>query len=110
MQRRPLAAVSSLTPTMPPSLTRRRESHASQDSSPRTPPNSSTPLPFMPPPSQNRYSSDSWNSSNYSGMEDLEAEWCPEQTRLLIRVSPCSYTVTHFTFSCLLLCLSYMDR
>ncbi|KAH9928272.1 uncharacterized protein B0H18DRAFT_1117957 [Fomitopsis serialis] len=70
---------------MPPPLPRRRLSHASQDSSPRTPPNSNTPLPFLPVSSQKRYSSDSWNSSNYDGTEDLEAEWSPEQTRLLSR-------------------------
>ncbi|KZT73006.1 hypothetical protein DAEQUDRAFT_762373 [Daedalea quercina L-15889] len=39
----------------------------------------------MPRPSQNRYSSDSWNSSNYDGTEDLDAEWSLEQTRLLSR-------------------------
>ena len=35
----------------------------------------------------NRKSSDSWNSSNYEGADDLEWEWKPEQTRLLSRVS-----------------------
>lgn len=60
----------------------------------------------MPPPSQNRYSSDSWNSSNYSGMEDLEAEWSPEQTRLLIRVSTSSHTMpAHILFLSLPPCL-----
>ncbi|KAI0649063.1 hypothetical protein C8Q79DRAFT_998945 [Trametes meyenii] len=53
-------------------------------SDPHTPPPRNSPLPVMSSAS-NRKSSDSWNSSNYDGADDLEWEWKPEQTRLLSR-------------------------
>ncbi|KAI0663879.1 hypothetical protein C8Q70DRAFT_907296 [Cubamyces menziesii] len=53
-------------------------------SDPHTPPPRNSPLPMLSSAS-NRKSSDSWNSSNYDGADDLEWEWKPEQTRLLLR-------------------------
>ncbi|KAH9940964.1 hypothetical protein B0H21DRAFT_697351 [Amylocystis lapponica] len=67
-----------------PPLSRRRSSLLSAGSSPHTPPNSNSPLPFLSS-AANRKSSDSWNSSNYDGAEDIEVEWTPEHTRLLTR-------------------------
>ncbi|KAI0775162.1 hypothetical protein BD413DRAFT_471475 [Trametes elegans] len=56
----------------------------SSASDPHTPPPRDSPLP-LPGSAANRKSSDSWNSSNYDGADDLEWEWKPEQTRLLSR-------------------------
>ncbi|CDO70655.1 hypothetical protein BN946_scf184756.g22 [Trametes cinnabarina] len=70
---------------MPPSLPRRRSSMLSSASDPHTPPPRNSPLPVLSSASNNRKSSDSWNSSNYDGADDLEWEWKPEQTRLLSR-------------------------
>ncbi|OSD06632.1 hypothetical protein PYCCODRAFT_1360420 [Trametes coccinea BRFM310] len=57
----------------------------SSASDPHTPPPRNSPLPMLLAASNNRKSSDSWNSSNYDGADDLEWEWKPEQTRLLSR-------------------------
>lgn len=81
------AAVPALSLVMPrPSLPRRRSSLLTSVSDPHTPPPRNSPLPLLTPGS-NRKSSDSWNSSNYDGADDLEWEWNSEQTRLLSRVS-----------------------
>lgn len=86
MQRRPPAAIPPLALVIPhPRLPRRRSSLLSQVSDPHTPPNCNSPLPLLAS-SSNRKSSDSWNSSNYDGADDLEFEWTPEQMRLLSRV------------------------
>ncbi|KAI0925813.1 hypothetical protein AcV5_008442 [Taiwanofungus camphoratus] len=85
MQRRPPAAIPPLALVIPhPRLPRRRSSLLSQVSDPHTPPNCNSPLPLLAS-SSNRKSSDSWNSSNYDGADDLEFEWTPEQMRLLSR-------------------------
>ncbi|EJF64898.1 hypothetical protein DICSQDRAFT_153076 [Dichomitus squalens LYAD-421 SS1] len=85
MHERCPAAVPALSLVMPhPSLPRRRSSMLSSVSDPHTPPPRNSPLPVLSPAS-NRKSSDSWNSSNYDGADDLEWEWKPEQTRLLSR-------------------------
>ncbi|KAH9846659.1 hypothetical protein C2E23DRAFT_743498 [Lenzites betulinus] len=57
----------------------------SSASDPHTPPPRNSPLPVFSSTASNRKSSDSWNSSNYDGADDLEWEWKPEQTRLLSR-------------------------
>ncbi|KAL6302418.1 hypothetical protein BKA93DRAFT_827498 [Sparassis latifolia] len=54
-------------------------------SSPHTPPNSNSPLPLFSSLNANRKSTDSWNSSNCDGADELEFEWSPEQVRLLSR-------------------------
>ncbi|KAI8969498.1 hypothetical protein BD414DRAFT_525812 [Trametes punicea] len=79
------AAPPPLSLVMPhPSLPLRRSSMLSSVSDPHTPPPRNSPLPVLSSAS-NRKSSDSWNSSNYDGADDLEWEWKPEQTRLLSR-------------------------
>ncbi len=69
------------------SIPRRRSSMLSSASDPHTPPPRNSPLPVFSSAATNRKSSDSWNSSNCDGADDLEWEWKPEQTRLLSRVS-----------------------
>ncbi|TFY78055.1 hypothetical protein EWM64_g5957 [Hericium alpestre] len=69
-----------------PSLPRRRSSMLSQ-TTPRTP-SCGSPIytAVFLPSSSNRKSSDSWTSSNFDMADDeLQAEWTPEQTRLLSR-------------------------
>lgn len=88
MQRPPSAATPPLSPVISsiPLSTRRRSSLLSTSSGPHTPPPSRHPnLPVLSMASSNRNSTDSWNSSNYDGAEDLQWEWRPEQTRLLLR-------------------------
>ena len=81
------AAIPALSLVMPhPPLPRRRSSLLTSVSDPHTTPPRNSPLPLLTPGS-NRKSSDSWNSSNYDGADDLEWEWNSEQTRLLSRVS-----------------------
>ena len=85
----PAAVPSALSLVMPrSSLPRRRSSMLSSVSDPHTPPPRDAPLPHLFSPASNRKSSDSWNSSNYDGADDLDWEWKPEQTRLLSRVRP----------------------
>ncbi|OJT07375.1 hypothetical protein TRAPUB_1780 [Trametes pubescens] len=67
------------------SIPRRRSSMLSSASDPHTPPPRNSPLPVFSSAATNRKSSDSWNSSNCDGADDLEWEWKPEQTRLLSR-------------------------
>lgn len=89
MQRRPAAAVVSF-PTMlsaEQQLSRKRSSLLS--SAPHTPTTGHSPLPLFPA-NKNRYSTDSWDSSNYSGIDETEWEWKPEQIRLLTRVRICT--------------------
>ncbi|PIL35513.1 hypothetical protein GSI_02241 [Ganoderma sinense ZZ0214-1] len=79
------ASIPALSLVMPrPPLPRRRSSLLTSVSDPHTPPPRNSPLPLLTPGS-NRKSSDSWNSSNYDGADDLEWEWNSEQTRLLSR-------------------------
>jgi hypothetical protein len=58
----------------------------SSGSAPHTPTKRAEPLPLFTV-NKNRYSTDSWNSSNFDGVEDMELEWKPEQIRFLNRVS-----------------------
>lgn len=58
---------------------------------------------FLSPPSANRNSTDSWNSSNYD-FEDPNAVWKEDQVRLLSRVSlivATSFTPAHVVFETL---------
>lgn len=88
MHRRPSAAVA---PPPLPALSlppRPREMSAilsANGSAPHTPTKRAEPLPLFTT-NTNRYSTDSWNSSNYDVALDPEAEWKPEQLRLLTRV------------------------
>ena len=54
-------------------------------STPHTPTKRAEPLPLFST-NTNRYSTDSWNSSNFDGASEMEVEWKPEQIRLLTRV------------------------
>ncbi|CCM00116.1 uncharacterized protein FIBRA_02143 [Fibroporia radiculosa] len=83
MQRRPPAAVPPLALPVSQRATR-RQTALPRGGSPHTPPNSRSPLPLLAS-GANRNSSDSWNSSNYDGADDMEVEWSVEQTRLLSR-------------------------
>ncbi|KAI0734340.1 hypothetical protein BC629DRAFT_1585892 [Irpex lacteus] len=56
----------------------------SSGSAPHTPTKRAEPLPLFTV-NKNRYSTDSWNSSNFDGAEDMELEWKPEQIRFLNR-------------------------
>ena len=85
MHRRPSAAVAPL-PAL--SLPRPREMSAlisGSGSTPHTPTKRAEPLPLFST-NTNRYSTDSWNSSNNDGANEMEVEWKPEQIRLLTRV------------------------
>ena len=92
MQRHQSAATPPLSPVISsiPLSTRRRSSLLSTSSGPHTPPPSRHQnLPILSTASSNRNSrnsTDSWNSSNFDGAEELQWEWRPEQTRLLLRV------------------------
>ena len=85
MHRRPSAAAKS--PAVSPLPPRQRDfgSLKSPDSSPHTPTRRAEPLPFFSS-NTNRYSTDSWNSSNCDGADEILFEWKPEQVRLLTRV------------------------
>ncbi|KAJ3479525.1 hypothetical protein NLI96_g8992 [Meripilus lineatus] len=82
MQRQPTtAAPPSLSSVLPmDQITRKRSSLLS--SAPHTPTTGNLPLPLFPT-NKNRYSTDSWDSSNCSAIDETEWEWKPEQTRLL---------------------------
>ncbi|KAH8100822.1 hypothetical protein BXZ70DRAFT_1000093 [Cristinia sonorae] len=54
-------------------------------SAPHTPTGDNSPLPLFTSTNTNRYSTDSWNSSNYDAADDEEWEWKSEQVRLLNR-------------------------
>ncbi|EMD34025.1 hypothetical protein CERSUDRAFT_117538 [Gelatoporia subvermispora B] len=85
MQGRPSAAVAPLSVSISQlPLSSRRSSQLSDVSTPHTPPNCLSPLPLFTPNSNNRKSTDSWNSSSYDG-DDTEWEWTLEQTRFLSR-------------------------
>ena len=58
---------------------------SSSVSTPHTPTKRAEPLPLFAT-NTNRYSTDSWNSSNFDGAMEMEVEWKPEQIRLLTRV------------------------
>ena len=69
-----------------PPLTRRTPALLSRAPSPRTP---STRSPVQQPlhiSTDNRKSSDSWNSSNYDPADDPDLEWKLEHVLLLTRV------------------------
>lgn len=85
MHRRPLAAATPLS--VQPLTPRHRDlaSLKSPDSAPHTPTKRAEPLPVFST-NTNRYSTDSWNSSNCDGAEEMTFEWKPEQTLLLTRV------------------------
>ncbi|KAJ7593332.1 hypothetical protein C8J56DRAFT_1003110 [Mycena floridula] len=69
-----------------PPLNRRRSSLlSSSSSSPRTPRSCGSPSCSSYFTSNNRKSSDSWNSSTHDFAEDLDNEWKPDQTLLLQR-------------------------
>jgi hypothetical protein len=83
-----------------PPLTRRASALLSRAPSPRTP---STRSPVQQPlhisSTDNRKSSDSWNSSNYDPADDPDLEWKHEHVLLLTRV--CSlvlYSITYHSF------------
>ena len=85
----PPTSVPPLAIIMPnPPLTRRRSTLLSRAPSPRTP-SMRSPIqhPLHLPPTDNRKSSDSWNSSNYDLADDPDLEWKSEHVLLLTRVS-----------------------
>ncbi|KAI0690152.1 hypothetical protein BC835DRAFT_1407602 [Cytidiella melzeri] len=86
MHRRPSAAVAPLPALAIPPAPRMREMNAllSSGSAPHTPTKRVEPLPLFTV-NKNRYSTDSWNSSNFDALEDMELEWKPEQIRFLSR-------------------------
>ncbi|KAI0091242.1 hypothetical protein BDY19DRAFT_991814 [Irpex rosettiformis] len=82
MHRRPSVAVAPLPALALP--TREMNALLSSGSAPHTPTKRAEPLPLFAV-NKNRYSTDSWNSSNFDGAEDMELEWKPEQIRFLNR-------------------------
>ena len=85
----PPTSVPPLAIIMPnPPLTRRRSALLSRAPSPKTP-SMRSPIqhPLHLPPTDNRKSSDSWNSSNYDLADDPDLEWKSEHVLLLTRVS-----------------------
>src|SRR6266571_4465961 len=84
----PPTSVPPLAIIMPnPPLTRRRSALLSRAPSPRTPSmRSPVQHPLHLPSTDNRKSSDSWNSSNYDPADDPDPEWRSEHVLLLIRV------------------------
>ena len=54
-------------------------------SAPHTPTKRAEPLPLFST-NTNRYSTDSWNSSNFDTAGEIEPDWKPEHIRLLTRV------------------------
>jgi hypothetical protein len=83
-----------------PPLTRRASALLSRAPSPRTP---STRSPVQQPlhisSTDNRKSSDSWNSSNYDPADDPDLEWKSEHVLLLTRVCPSVlYSITYHSF------------
>ena len=83
MHRRPSAVAPLPALALP---TREMNALLSSGSAPHTPTKRAEPLPLFTV-NKNRYSTDSWNSSNFDGAEDMELEWKPEQIRFLNRVS-----------------------
>jgi len=72
-----------------PPLTRRRSALLSRAPSPRTPSmRSPIQTPLHIPSTDNRKSSDSWNSSNYDLADDSDLEWKSDHVLLLTRVYP----------------------
>ncbi|KAL4243813.1 hypothetical protein ABKN59_010712 [Abortiporus biennis] len=65
-------------------LTRKRSSLISNASGPHTPTGVNAPLPTLFGSNSNRYSTDSWDSSNYD-LDELEPEWKSEHLRLIKR-------------------------
>lgn len=91
MHRRPSAAATPLAVLPLPPVPRDLVSLKSPGSAPHTPTKRVEPLPLFST-NTNRYSTDSWNSSNCDGGDEMVFEWKPEQIRLLTRVSlldPC---------------------
>jgi hypothetical protein len=88
-----------------PPLTRRASALLSRAPSPRTP---STRSPVQQPlhisSTDNRKSSDSWNSSNFDPADDHDLEWKPEHVLLLTRVCSSSvlYSITYHSYYALL--------
>lgn len=86
MPRPPSAGVASPS-LVSPTVNRKRASlRSNMSSAPHTPTGNNLPLPLFGSSNTNRYSTDSWNSSNYDAADDVEWEWKPEQLRLLTRV------------------------
>ena len=85
MHRRPSAAATPLAVSPLPPRQRDLVSLKSPDSAPRTPSKRVEPLPLFST-NTNRYSTDSWNSSNCDGVDEVLFEWKPEQILLLNRV------------------------
>ena len=85
MHRRPSAAATPLS--VLPLTPRHRDlaSLKSPDSAPHTPTKRAEPLPVFST-NTNRLSTDSWNSSNCDGADEITFEWKPEQILLLTRV------------------------
>src|SRR6266851_5016474 len=86
----PPTSITPLPIIMPnPPLTRRRSALLSRAPSPRTPSmRSPVQEPLHISSTDNRKSSDSWNSSNYDPADDPDLEWKHEHVLLLTRVSP----------------------
>ncbi|KIP07635.1 hypothetical protein PHLGIDRAFT_35343 [Phlebiopsis gigantea 11061_1 CR5-6] len=85
MHRRPSAAVAPLPALSLPPRSREMSALISGfGSTPHTPTKRAEPLPLFVT-NTNRYSTDSWNSSNFDGASEMEVEWKPEQIRLLTR-------------------------
>ena len=81
-----------------PPLTRRASALLSRAPSPRTPSmRSPVQQPLHISTTDNRKSSDSWNSSNYDPADDPDLEWKPEHVLLLTRV--CSLSGSIYTQS-----------
>jgi hypothetical protein len=89
----PPTSINPLPIIMPnPPLTRRR-SALSCAPSPRTPSmRSPVQQPLHISSTDNRKSSDSWNSSNYDPADDSDLEWKPEHVLLLTRVCMLSHS------------------
>ncbi|EKM58359.1 uncharacterized protein PHACADRAFT_252616 [Phanerochaete carnosa HHB-10118-sp] len=85
MHGRPSAAAAPLSAlSLPP---RPREMNAlisGSGSMPHTPTKRAEPLPLFST-NTNRYSTDSWNSSNFDATSEIEPEWKPDHIRLLQR-------------------------
>lgn len=85
MQRRSSAAVAPLS-ALPIPRTREMSALLSAGSAPHTPTKRTEPFPLFSV-NPNRYSTDSWNSSNFDGADEIECDWKPEHIRFLGRVS-----------------------
>lgn len=104
MPRQPSAGVAAPLLVSPGPITRTRAAlRSSMSSAPHTPTGDNSPLPLFGSSNTNRYSTDSWNSSNYDTADDVEWEWRPEQLRLLtrVRVFPDGVASSSLTVRCL---------